>query len=104
MLKKTLMSPDLARAARALSQVSAKNIADSAGMSKRQLHEYERGRQGLDEEELRRLRRTLEEFGIRFVPEDDDGGYGVRQKFNSRKVRALEQWEDEGGPAYDDDI
>lgn len=31
-------------------------------------------------------------------------GYGVRQKFNPRTVKRLENWENEGGPAGDDDI
>ena len=40
------------------------------------------------------------------VPVDEEAGvgYGVRQKYNSRKTRRLDTWENEGGPALEDDI
>ena len=50
------------------------------------------------------LRRTSGQFGVVFIEDDDHGGYGVRRNFNTTKVKRLETWEGEGGPAYEDDI
>lgn len=98
------LTPDLARAARALTQVSAKVIGRASGLEKQQVRSFEKGNQPLAPEQAARLRRALEEHGVRFIPDDDHAGYGVRRKFNASKVRRLETWEDEGGPAYEDDI
>ena len=67
---------------------------------------FERGVQDLDEERNRVLRAGLEELGVEFLPADDEAGvgYGVRQKFNPRTVKRIENWENEGGPALEDDI
>ena len=98
------LTPDLARSARALTQVSAGVIGRAAGLEKQQVRAFEKGNQPLAADQLRHLRRALEEHGVVFIPDDDQGGYGVRRKFNSSKVRRLETWEGEGGPAYEDDI
>ncbi|MDO5499312.1 MAG: hypothetical protein Q4F67_06485 [Propionibacteriaceae bacterium] len=98
------ITPDLARAGRALAQVSAAVIADAADLERDQVREFEQRRRPLHDEQIRRLQAALERFGVVFIPEDDDHGYGVRQKFNSRKVRQIERWEGEGGPVGDDDI
>lgn len=99
-----LLTSDLARAGRALAQVSLADLGERAGLERERLRRFERGRLGLRDEENGRVRDALEEFGVEFLPEDDTAGYGVRQKFSSRKVRRLETWENEGGPALDDDI
>ncbi|MDO5494074.1 MAG: hypothetical protein Q4F53_10775 [Nesterenkonia sp.] len=104
MSTQSLISPDLARAGRALAQVSAAVIADAADLERDQVREFEKRRRPLHDEQIRRLQAALERFGVVFIPEDDDHGYGVRQKFNSRKVRQIERWEGEGGPVGDDDI
>ncbi|WP_372698886.1 XRE family transcriptional regulator [Arthrobacter sp. JSM 101049] len=98
------LTPDLARAARALTQVSARVIGRAAGLEKQQVRAFEKGKEPLAADQLRHLRRALEEHGVVFIPDDDQGGCGVRRKFNSSKVRRLETWEGEGGPAYEDDI
>ena len=40
----------------------------------------------------------------RFIPDGDEGGYGVRLKFSRSKVRAIERWEGEGGLTGADDV
>ncbi|WP_413544164.1 hypothetical protein [Citricoccus nitrophenolicus] len=99
-----IIPPDLARAARALTQVSYTLVARTADLEPADVRAYEQGHGTLDAEESHRLRAALEEFGAQFIAEDEQAGYGVRQKFNSVKAQRLETWEDEGGPAYEDDI
>lgn len=94
----------LARAARALVRVSAKDVASKAQIDKTELKSFEKGREDLTEQQELRLFEALEAFGARFVRDDDTGGYGVRLKFNRAKVRAIERWEDEGGLPGDDDV
>jgi transcriptional regulator with XRE-family HTH domain len=99
-----IIPADLARAARALTQVSYSLVARAAGLEPKRLQAFERGHGTLNADESHRLRKALEDFGALFIAEDDEAGYGVRQKFNSVKSQRLEAWEDEGGPAYEDDI
>ena len=101
-----LITADLARAGRALAQVSVAVIAARTGLEAEDVRAFERGVQDLDEERNRVLRAGLEELGVEFLPADDEAGvgYGVRQKFNPRTVKRIENWENEGGPARDDDI
>ena len=101
-----LITADLARAGRALAQVSAAVLAARTGLEAEDVRAFERGVQDLDEERNRVLRAGLEELGVEFLPADDEAGvgYGVRQKFNPRTVKRIENWENEGGPALEDDI
>lgn len=99
-----LITSDLARAGRALAQVSLDDVAQLSQIARDRLRRFERGRTSLAADETHDLRHALEEFGVIFLTEDDDAGYGVRQKYNSRKTRRLDTWENEGGPAYEDDI
>ncbi|HCG56075.1 MULTISPECIES: transcriptional regulator [Brevibacterium] len=94
----------LARSARALVRVSAKDVASTADVKKSELKDFEKGRDDLTEQQEHRVLEALEEFGARFVRDDSHGGYGVRLKFNRAKVRAIERWEDEGGTSADDDV
>lgn len=94
----------LARAARILCQVSAKDVAARAQLDKSELKDYEKGRADLTEQQEFRLRESLEEFGARMIADDSHGGYGVRLKFNRVKVRAVERWEGEGGLTAEDDV
>lgn len=99
-----LITGDLARAGRALAQVSFEIVAERAEVGPEQLRSFERGTHDLDDEERVRLSLALEDYGIRFIPDDADGGYGVRLNFGARTVKRLENWENEGGPAYEDDV
>ncbi|MGP9539577.1 hypothetical protein ACT3SP_16350 [Brachybacterium sp. AOP43-C2-M15] len=100
------ITADLARAARALAQVSLADLADAAELETEDLRRVERGNHSLTDEEELRLRRALEDFGVELLPADDDAGhgYGVRQKFTHRTAVRVENWENEGGPAGEDDI
>jgi len=102
----TPLTADLARAARALAQVSLLDLAESTGIDAERLRRFERGLQALSAQESQSLRLALEEFGVDFLPADEDAalGYGVRQRFNPRTVKRLESWENEGGPSAEDDI
>ena len=102
----TLITADLARAARALAQVSLSVLSARTGLDVEDVRAFERGVQDLDEERARVLRAGLEELGVEFLPADDEAGvgYGVRRKFNPRTVKRIENWENEGGPALEDDI
>jgi hypothetical protein len=51
-----------------------------------------------------RLRAALEEGGAVFIQESSEGGVGVRLKFNSRDVRAINRLEGEGGSIGEDDV
>ncbi len=98
------LTPDLARAARALTQVSVEAISQQASLDPDQVRDFEHRGIPVDIDTNNRLRAALEEFGVVFVAEDDHGGYGVRRKHTASKMRGLRRWEDEGGPAYEDDI
>lgn len=98
------LTPDLARAARALTQVSVEEISEAAGLEVVRVRDFEHRGFRLDPSSNRSLRMALEAFGAVFFAEDDQGGYGVRRKHNAAKTRQLTRWESEGGPAYEDDI
>lgn len=98
------LTPDLARAGRAIAEVSAGTIAEAAGLTGERVRAFETRGTALPAEEAGRLKSALEEFGVVFIEEDDSGGHGVRRKYSSSKTRQLKRWEGEGGPAYEDDI
>lgn len=98
------LTPDLARAGRALTQVSVDTVAQEAGLDTELVRDFEHRGIAVDEESNNRLRAALEEFGVVFFAEDSDGGYGVRRKYSASKVRQLNRWEGEGGPVGEDDV
>ncbi|HJB09496.1 MAG TPA: hypothetical protein H9786_03020 [Candidatus Brachybacterium merdavium] len=100
------LTGDLARAGRALAQISHFVVARQAGLDPDRFRSFERGATHLTEDELEAARQALEYYGVEFLPEDvDEGiGYGVRRKFNQRTAKRIANWENEGGPAYEDDI
>ena len=79
-------------------------VAEAANLEIQQVRDFEHRGISLEAEANDKLRTALEEFGVVFIAEDSDGGYGVRVKYNTSKVRQLQSWEAEGGPAYEDDI
>lgn len=95
---------DLARSARALTQVSVAMVAEAADLGADRLRAYERGDGTLTAEQSHRLRLALEEFGALFVAEDEQAGYGVRKKWSGSLTQRVETWEGEGGLPGDDDI
>lgn len=95
---------DLARAGRAFASVSILTIASDSGLSEDQIRDYEKGGDNLSEEEMVKLRKSLEKFGALFLPEADGYGYGVRRRHPREKLMRLSDWEDEGGaiqPTWD---
>ncbi|MDN6302713.1 MAG: hypothetical protein L0J57_06670 [Brachybacterium sp.] len=101
-----LITADLARAARALAQVSLLDLAEHTELDVEHLRGVERGLRSLTAAQEERLHLAFEEFGVEVLPADEEAGigYGVRQKFTSRTVKRLENWENEGGPSAEDDI
>lgn len=93
-----------AKAARILVQWPRYHVARRAGLDDAALGEFEAGRADPGEKTKVRLRQALEDGGAVFIPEDGSGGVGVRLKFNSRDVRAINRLENEGGPVADDDV
>jgi len=94
----------LCRAARALIQWSREELAADSGVSIETIADLEMGRAVPSAEALSRLRTALEEGGAVFIPENGAGGAGVRLKFNSRDVRAINRLEGEGGSIGEDDV
>ena len=99
-----ILAPEIARAARALSRVSAKHLAAEAGIAKHDLRDFERGNRELRTDDQRRLREALAAHGVVFIADDEAGGAGVRRKFNASKVKRLHMWEGEGGPVANDHV
>jgi len=95
---------DVARAGRALAQVSVRTLSAAAGLEKDQLRRFEKGLADLEVEERLRLEKALVAYGVGLVPEDEHGGVGVRRIFTAEKSRRIEAMENEGGPVYEDDI
>lgn len=96
----SLVTAELARAARALAQVSPEVVSVRTGLDAELVRGFERGIHELDEEQNAALRAGLEGLGIDFLPVDDEAGLGagVRHRFNPRTVTRMENWENEGGP------
>ncbi|WP_333617945.1 XRE family transcriptional regulator [Dietzia sp.] len=98
----------VARAARALSQVSIDLVAQRAGIEPEKLKAYERGLGSVTTEEAQALVVAFDYYGVLFIPEGDGrgpgAGVGVRRKFGHAKVEMIENWEGEGGPVGEDDI
>ncbi len=91
------------KAARALVQWPRDHVARLSGLTVEAIRAFERGRIHPGEEAAGRLRAVLESGGAVFI--DENGmGVGVRLKFNSRDVRALNRLENEGGAVADDDV
>ncbi|HEX7852417.1 MAG TPA: DNA-binding protein [Sphingobium sp.] len=98
------ISGPLARAARILVQWPRDHVARLANVDEASLAAFETGGGHLIADALTRLQHALEDGGAVFLPEDSDGGAGVRLKFTTRDVRALNRLEDEGGTIGSDDV
>lgn len=91
------------KAARALVQWPRDHVARLSGLTVEAIRAFERGRIHPGAESVERLRAALESGGAVFIDENDLG-VGVRLRFNSRDVRALNRLENEGGAVADDDV
>ncbi len=74
------------RAARALLGWSRKQLAQSALIAERTLVDFERGARNPLDRTLSDIRRALEEAGVIFIDEDDEGP-GVRLKKEKTRPR-----------------
>jgi transcriptional regulator with XRE-family HTH domain len=91
------------RAARALAELSAEQVARKAGVDTQAILDFEAKRADPGEAVKRLLFAALEAAGAVFIPENG-GGVGVRLKYSRRDVRGVNKWEAEGGPAGEDDF
>jgi transcriptional regulator with XRE-family HTH domain len=98
------MDPALCRAARILARVDIAALADESGMDVGAIERFEEGMITLSETDAMRLRRALEGLGVIFIPDNGDGGVGVRLRFSAADSRSISRWEAEGGSAAEDDI
>lgn len=99
----TIIGPQ-ARAARALVRWPRDHVARAAGLDEEVLLAFETGGTDLDPDARHRLRLALEAGGAVFLPENRDGGIGVRLKFTTKDVRAIDRMENEGGAYGSDDV
>ena len=95
----------LARAARALIELSADHIAAESDMTIDELRSFERGTSSLPADQIDTLKSVLEQHGAVFLPDGEEAfGYGVRLKFSRVGSKRIDTWEGEGGPAAEDDV
>jgi len=98
-----VLSAAQCRAARAMVDWTAERLSRVSGIDLQTLRNFEARFRRPDERTLRRIRVTLEQAGVAFIPENERGA-GVQFKFNSREVRAIKLWEAEGGMTGNDAI
>ncbi len=91
------------RAARALVALSREEIANFSGLDAETIQGFEQSASELDGPQRERLKQVLEECGAVFI-EENGGGIGVRLKFSSKEVKAINKWEGEGGTVGEDDV
>ncbi|MGB3501351.1 MAG: XRE family transcriptional regulator [Mesorhizobium sp.] len=91
------------RAARALVELTRDIVAGRCGLTADVIEAFERKITLPDDETIALLRKTLEEAGAVFIPENG-GGIGVRLKFNRSETKRLQTLENEGGISANDDV
>lgn len=91
------------RAARALIDWSIEQLASETGLSVDQIAAFERG-DPLGAATVALISRALGEGGASFLAERRGRGAGVRLKFGRQLTKRIDIWENEGGPAAEDDI
>lgn len=99
------LSFDVARAARALAQVSSSVVAKRAGIDREALRSFEKGVGELTDEQHAGLRGALEYFGVVLIADEPGvAGAGVRKKLSQSTSARVDSWESEGGIVAEDDI
>lgn len=78
-------------------------VSARSGIEPRAITNFERKISDLGTDAKRRLLNALELGGAVFIWENG-GGVGVRLKYASRDVRAVNKWESEGGSVGEDDV
>ena len=84
-----MMKPNLLKAARALLGWEQTDLAERAGLSTATIRKIEQGATGIRDATEKRIVSAFEQGGLRLIPEDADGGIGVR--FKEREMDAQMQ-------------
>jgi hypothetical protein len=92
------------RAARALTDVSRTMLADMAGIPETVIRDFERNLAEPEAPVRAKLSQALGTFGALFMFDDEDGGRGVRLRFNAAEAARIDRLENEGGPTGEDDV
>lgn len=99
-----MLTGSLCKAARALAQISKRQLADKAAVPETTVTEFEHGIATPSEAQRAALLRTLEDHGALFIPEEGSLGAGVRLKFSRSVTRRIANLENEGGQGRLDDV
>jgi len=99
-----MITPAQCHAGRILAQVDKDVLAGRAGLSAGTIVAFETSDASLAPSDVERLQQALQAFGVRFIPEDADGGAGVRLKFDHEQTSQVSAWESEGGFAADNHV
>jgi len=92
------------RAGRALIGWSQAELAEAAGLPRRDVEQFEAETLEMEEDCQRAIKAALETHGVLFLPELGGEGVGVRLKFPRQTVKRIQTWEGEGGTPGEDDI
>lgn len=98
-----LITGPLCRAARALVRWPRRKLAGEAGVERSVIRDFESGDIDPGEKTRAALQAALERGGAIFISEDTMGA-GVRLRFTSKDVRAIDRLETEGGAVGEDDV
>lgn len=102
---KLRLTGQLARAARALVGTSTKLTAQTAGLTRSELRDFERSRSSLSGRQKEKLVEALEQLGAFFIVDGTTGrGHGVQLRFSKTHTAKVETWEGEGGFPAEDDV
>lgn len=97
-------TPELCHAARILARIDRPTLSAESGIAEDRIEEFENGTAELGDNSAEKLQATLEALGVVFLPEEQEGGVGVRLKFTGSETRRILNWEGEGGRVDHDDV
>lgn len=98
------ISCDQCLAARILVHVDRSLLARESGIPVDVIEHFEKTGKIPPGSDIDELESALERLGALFIPEDDEGGAGVRLRFARDESRRISAWEGEGGASGDDDV
>jgi transcriptional regulator with XRE-family HTH domain len=75
-----MISPSQCRAARGLLKWTQPKLADESGIGLSTINRYENETRPLRETAILRIKATLEDAGVEFIPASSSNGAGVRLK------------------------
>lgn len=98
------VTPELCHAARILARIDRSALASESGIAEDKIEAFENGTAELGETMGEKLKTALEALGVIFLPEEKEGGIGIRRKFTESETRRILNWEGEGGRVDQDDV